>query len=142
MHRRSVGLLRVGQHVAIGIAAEAVGPPGSINHHVGDLAEELELMRLCWLAAHRPVPEGDPGGVVEHWPAAVGETLILLHPPLHSLHLVCVSVGMERRCQQNDSLANTTGLPAARPASMNHLLTCPRAGWISMLLLEWLRNPV
>ena len=34
---------------------------------------------------------------------AVGETVILLHPPLP---LVVVSIGMERGCQQNDSLAD------------------------------------
>ena len=34
---------------------------------------------------------------------AVGKTAILLHPPLP---LVGVSIGMERRCQQNDSLAD------------------------------------
>ena len=32
---------------------------------------------------------------------AVGKTVILLHPPLHS-----VGVSLERGCQQNDSLAN------------------------------------
>ena len=34
---------------------------------------------------------------------AVGETVILLHPPLH---FSGVSIRMERGCQQNDSLAN------------------------------------
>ena len=34
---------------------------------------------------------------------AVGETGILLHPPLH---LVGVSIAMERERQQHDSLAN------------------------------------
>ena len=34
---------------------------------------------------------------------AVGETVILLHPPLP---LVGVSIAMERECQQNNSLAN------------------------------------
>ena len=34
---------------------------------------------------------------------AVGETVILLHPPLP---LVLVSIWMERERQQNDSLAN------------------------------------
>ena len=34
---------------------------------------------------------------------AVGETVILLHS---SLPLVDVSIGMERGCQQNDSLAD------------------------------------
>ena len=34
---------------------------------------------------------------------AVGETVILLHPPLP---LLGVSIGMERERQQNDSLAN------------------------------------
>ena len=34
---------------------------------------------------------------------AVGETVILLHPPLP---LVGVSIGVERGCQQNDSLAD------------------------------------
>ena len=33
--------------------------------------------------------------------AAVDETVILLHPPLP---LAGVSIGMDRRCQQNDSL--------------------------------------
>ena len=34
---------------------------------------------------------------------AVGETVILLHPPLI---LAGVSIGMEMGCQQNDSLAD------------------------------------
>ena len=34
---------------------------------------------------------------------AVGETVILLHPPLP---LLGVSIGMERGCQQNDSIAD------------------------------------
>ena len=34
---------------------------------------------------------------------AVGETVILLHPPLP---LVGVSIGKNRGCQQNDSLAD------------------------------------
>ena len=34
---------------------------------------------------------------------AIGETVILLHPPLP---LVCVSIVMERERQQNDSLVN------------------------------------
>ena len=34
---------------------------------------------------------------------AVGETVILLHPPLP---LVGVSIWMQRECQQNDSFAN------------------------------------
>ena len=33
----------------------------------------------------------------------VGETVILLHPPLP---VAGVSIGMERECQQNDSIAN------------------------------------
>ena len=35
--------------------------------------------------------------------AAVGETVTLLHPPLI---LSGVSIGMERGCQHNDSLAD------------------------------------
>ena len=35
---------------------------------------------------------------------AVGETVILLHPP--SLPSVGVSIGVKRECQQNDSLAD------------------------------------
>ena len=34
---------------------------------------------------------------------AIGETVIVLHPPLP---LVGVSIGMERGCQYNDSLAD------------------------------------
>ena len=66
--------------------------------------------------------DGEPAGL-EHnhaWPSipfdvaaghlAVGETVILLHPPLP---LVGVSIVMERERQQNDSLANGYGHPHA-----------------------------
>ena len=46
------------------------------------------------------------GGTLRETPmcvVAVGETVILLHPPRP---LVGVSIGMERECQQNDSLAD------------------------------------
>ena len=44
------------------------------------------------------------GRFVEHGVGvAVGETVILLHPPLL---LVVLSIGMERGYQQNDSLAD------------------------------------
>ena len=44
---------------------------------------------------------------------AVGETVILLHPPLT---LVGVSIGIKRECQQNDSLADgKAGWPAVQP---------------------------
>ena len=39
---------------------------------------------------------------------AVGETIILLHPLLPS---VGVSIGMDRECQQNDSLAASSEQP-------------------------------
>ena len=43
---------------------------------------------------------------------AVGETVILLHPPLP---LAGVSIGMERERQQNDSLAGTASITVIRP---------------------------
>ena len=54
----------------------------------------------CAMSAH-PMPDNPPAA--PGWACAVDETLILLHPPLP---LECVSTGMERGCQQNDSLVN------------------------------------
>ena len=51
----------------------------------------------CGSARHVGRPSGRAVGV------AVGETVNLLHPPLH---LVGVSLMMRRGCQQNDSLAD------------------------------------
>ena len=58
------------------------------------------------------------GGAAEHvalW-IAVGETVILLHPPLPSAG---VSIAMERERQHNDSLAN--GYLWIRDAAPDHI---------------------
>ena len=78
---------------------------------------------------------------------AVGETVFLLTSPLPS---VGVSTGEKRKRQQNDSLSRwpLLLLPMLKAendtivSSENTALqiTCPRAGWISVLLLEWLRR--
>ena len=62
---------------------------------VGVRAEALRSGR-CDVAVGSPIPSEPPD-------LAVGETVILLPPPLP---LVGVSMVMERGCQQNDSLAD------------------------------------
>ena len=72
---------------------------------------KIEIGRLCWQSKWhllRAIDHLQAGGlpwVVPHHPLrlAVGETVILLQPPLPSLG---VSAGMERGCLQNDSLAD------------------------------------
>ena len=59
---------------------------------------------LGLLGEHREGPGRRRGGLRGRGAAlAVGETVILPHPPRP---LVGVSIGMERECQQNDSLAD------------------------------------
>ena len=64
--------------------------------------EQSPLPQGC--VARERWPRADPRRTWR-WPArlAVGETVILLHPPLR---LAGVSTGMERGCQQNGSLAD------------------------------------
>ena len=55
------------------------------------------------ISTGRPEDSNLGWGMAETALLAVGETVILLHPPLP---LVGVSIGMERGCQQNDSPAD------------------------------------
>ena len=66
--------------------------------HVGELMAIMTHPQM--LALHRCVLGCGSSDAVR---LAVGETVILLHPPLPQTG---VSIGIERGCQQNDSLAN------------------------------------
>ena len=61
--------------------------------------EEPEAAKVCYEAG-ASLYFGSPAEMVG---LAVGETVILLHPPLH---LAGVSIVMGRERQQNDSLVN------------------------------------
>ena len=78
----------------------------------GGLAEDVQWDRRE-LQGRAAVEEVD---VVRVWGLAVGETVILLHPPLP---VVGVSIRMERGCQQNGSLADgylgSTSAPGNAP---------------------------
>ena len=76
------------------------------------------MVRKVIADAERPDYAGQEGLAVG------GETVILLHP---ALHLVGVSIVMERERQQNDSLANgyrKAGRCGARPSVIARRLTC------------------
>ena len=66
---------------------------------------------------------------------AVGETVILLTPPLP---LVAVSIGMERGCQQNDSPAERLGR-AVEPGCVGQSANVSHRGCLARVCDAWLR---
>ena len=65
--------------------------------------QPAKLWAAVLAALHRSTAATTIGSQLATLPSAVGETLILLHPPLPS---VGVSIRVGRGCQQNDSLAD------------------------------------